>query len=49
MKTKILGWIMENNIKTRIKLKGDKIIDHESNFIYLGSTTISDVRWKMKI
>lgn len=42
METKILIRSREKDIRTRIKIKGDQIIEQVNNFIYLESTISSD-------
>jgi len=48
-KTKALVCNRDNNIRTRIKLKGDEIVEQVEDFIYLGSTISSDGTCKKKI
>jgi len=49
MKTKILVCSRENNTRTRIKVKGDKIIEQVGDFRCLGSIVSSDGRCKKEI
>lgn len=48
MKTKILVCSKENNIRTRINLRGNQILEHVY-LRYLGSSTSSDRRCKKEI
>jgi len=43
---KVLACSRENNIRTRISLRGDKIIEQLNNFKYLGSNISSGGRCK---
>lgn len=49
MKMKILFCSRKNNIRTRINLKGDKVIEQVGDFRYLKSTICSDGRCKKEI
>lgn len=48
IKTKSIVFSRENNIRTRIKLKGGKIIGQIDDFKYLGSLRVIFLLWNAK-